>query len=202
MLDASTFVLQKYGIELVKGQQMPVILPDMTRVEMAHMFRELNLKVGAEIGVESGEFSASLVKHNPGLRLYCIDAWKPYEAYRNHVGQPKFEQFYERAKARLAPHDCVIIRKLSMAAVKDFEDETLDFVYIDGNHDFQFVVNDLVEWAKKVKKGGVVAGHDYFHSARGPFHVIEAVQGYTAAYRVPLWFVLKGDKSPSFFWVK
>ena len=48
-----------------------------------------------------------------------------------------------------------------MDAVKDFADRSLDFVYIDANHEPQFVEEDIREWSKKVKVGGIVSGHDY-----------------------------------------
>lgn len=67
-----------------------------------------------------------------------------------------------------------------MDVVKQFKDESLDFVYIDGNHSFQHVVNDLCEWEKKVKVGGIVAGHDYIKRIHNGYlmHVPMAVHGF------------------------
>ena len=92
-----------------------------------------------------------------------------------------------------------------MDAVKDFEDGSLDFVYIDGNHDFKNVANDIVEWQKKVRVGGIVAGHDYRrHKPHLTYqcHVVDVVNAYTYAFGINPWFVLQGDKSPSWFWVQ
>lgn len=47
-----------------------------------------------------------------------------------------------------------------MAAAPDFKPESLDFVYIDGDHKFKYVAEDISEWFWK--KGGMIAGHDYF----------------------------------------
>ncbi|NIV98148.1 class I SAM-dependent methyltransferase, partial [Candidatus Saccharibacteria bacterium] len=53
------------------------------------------------------------------------------------------------------------IKKTSMEAVKQFEDYSLDFVYIDAAHDFNNIMLDLIKWVPKVKIGGAVCGHDY-----------------------------------------
>ena len=76
-----------------------------------------------------------------------------------------------------------------MDAVKDFADGSLDFVYIDGHHGFKYVAEDIWEWHKKVKKGGIVAGHDYFtlnKDPRHPYcnHVKEVVDAYVKAFRI------------------
>ena len=127
----------------------------------------------------------------------------------------KLNAFYAESKTRMAPYNCTIIRKFSMDAVKDFPDLSLDFVYIDGNHDFQNVTNDIVEWGKKVRIGGIVSGHDYvrhlFLPHRAIIQVKEVVDAYTAAYRISPWFMCRGlhrsiesitDDGRSFMWVK
>jgi len=100
-----------------------------------------------------------------------------------------------------------------MDAVKDFKNESIDFVYIDGNHGFKFVTEDICEWSKKVRKGGVIAGHDYIYSADTRIHhqdVKHVVDAYTRACRLR-WYVLgsedklpgeKRDRSRSWFWIK
>jgi len=50
-----------------------------------------------------------------------------------------------------------------MEAIKDFNPRSLDFVYIDANHEYDFVKEDIVAWSKIVKVGGIVSGHDYGH---------------------------------------
>jgi hypothetical protein len=79
-----------------------------------------------------------------------------------------------------------------MDAVKDFGDDSLDAVYIDGNHTLPFVINDIIEWSKKVKIGGIVSGHDYRKSKRivSQNHVPYAVHCYVESYRIRPWFLL------------
>jgi len=90
-----------------------------------------------------------------------------------------------------------------MDAVKVFDDESLDFIFIDGNHSFEFVTNDIAEWGKKVKKGGIISGHDYFRSRSGIYiHVKDVVNGWTYSHKIDPWFVLEGNKNKSWMWVK
>lgn len=207
------FILDKFGLTPHEGM-IPFIINNFGRNELAELFSELGFKTGVEVGIEQGVYSEILCRSNPGLKLYCVDPWKAYRGYRDHVDQNKLDRFFVSTEVRLAPFGCVLVRKFSMDAVKDFENGSLDFVYIDGNHSFQNVVNDICEWSKKVKAGGIISGHDFIHrgpSDRSQQHVIEAVTGYTQAYHIDPWFIL-GRKHPregeirdtprSFMWVK
>ncbi len=80
-----------------------------------------------------------------------------------------------------------------MDALADFEDESLDFVYIDGNHAAPWVDDDIREWSKKVRKGGVVSGHDYArvrgneHEDSSRWAVIQALNKYVPEHGVQLY---------------
>jgi len=65
-----------------------------------------------------------------------------------------------------------LIRKSSSDAAKEFEQESVDLVFIDANHSYESVKNDIDLWLPKVKRGGVLSGHDY---SIGFFGVIQAV---------------------------
>jgi len=205
------YILDKFKLEA--DGDLPIQIPDFGRDQMAGLFAELDFKVGAEIGVEQGVYSEILCKANTGLSLHCIDAWQHYPGYRDHVGQEKLDGFYEAAKSRLKPYSCHMVRSYSMEAVKGYIDRTFDFVYIDGNHEFPWVVEDIFHWSKKVKKGGIVSGHDYRRSKRADTrnHVTYVVDAYTAAYRIKPWFVLGlqaknlgqiRDEARSWMWIK
>lgn len=142
-----------------------------TRNDLAGLFAEREYKIGAEIGVFRGEFAEVLCQSIPNLKYYGIDPWYTGDMKNHiHIGQ------YEQVIKKLAPYNATIIKKFSMDAVADFDNGSLDFVYIDANHLFDFVVNDVIEWAKKVRKGGIVAGHDY-ELVKG-CGVVPAVDGY------------------------
>ena len=167
------------------------------RIELARYFNQLGLKVGGEIGVSGGINAENLCKNIEGLKLYCIDSW---EGSRG-------ENALKKSRERLSQYNVIFIKKTSMDAVKDFKDESLDFVFIDANHKFDFVMQDIIEWSKKVRSGGVVSGHDYYHSPSARIGVIEAVDAYVKAHNVSLNLTTKDpdsadDKEPSFWWIK
>lgn len=120
------------------------------------LFKDNGYIVGAEIGVELGRFSKCLLQKIPDLTLYAIDPWESY------ANQNSPEKFYEHAKTRLEPFGkCFMIKGYSINVVKEFGDNSLDFVYIDANHDYEHTSEDIKEWHNKVRVGGIVAGHDY-----------------------------------------
>lgn len=209
--DSLEYIARKYELDL-DVRRMPIEIPNVGRDDLAKLFAELGYTIGAEIGVSRGIYSEVLCQANPGLLLYCIDPWKAYSEYWERVSQAKFDRLYGEAVDRLTPYGCRLVRKFSMEALEDFEDRSLDFVYIDANHDFLHVTRDVDGWRRKVRKGGIVSGHDYRGQRRQVgHHVVEVVNGYTVAYRIRPWFVLgrKGrvegevrDRARSWMWVE
>lgn len=172
---------------------------------MAELFTDLKFTTGAEIGVLFGRYSKILCEANPKLKLYSIDPWLVYKEYKDLTTQKDFDGMYERTKSDMAPFDCTVIRKKSMDAVGKFKDNSLDFVYIDGNHEFASEANDIHEWSKKVKVGGIIAGHDYRkYRYRSFSHSYEVVHAYTQAYAISPWFITDAKKEQirSWFWIK
>ena len=214
MVNTYDYIINKYRIDV--GRQYIVDIPNMGRDNLAELFGELDFNLGAEIGVERGYYSETLLKANPNLHLFSIDPWK-VSAYEPGIDgveseQSKFDSYYKEAKQRLRPYNCTIIRDESMSAIKKFKDESFDFVYIDANHDFANFTNDIHNWLKKVRTGGIVSGHDYaYFSYSKHNHVKRALQAYARSYRmIPLFIAgaetmddgLTRDKYRSWFWVK
>jgi len=160
-----------------------------------------NMKIGAEIGVERGIFSEIICKQNLGIELFCVDSWQAYKGYRDHTRQEKLDRYKNETIERLKPYDCNIIEKFSMSAIKMFEDEELDFVYIDANHDFKHVAEDIAEWSKKVKKGGIVAGHDYVRNRSSiECQVKDVVDAWGHAYGIKI--NVTDEEFPSWWYTK
>lgn len=188
-------------MKLIDGLRLkgrPAEISDCSRDDLPQFFVEMGYRVGAEIGVDKGEFSQKFCQ--AGLRLYAIDPWLSYGDYKDSRGQAKLESIFEHTKKVLAPYpNCKIIRKTSMKAANDFPDRSLDFVYIDGNHQFKYVAEDIAEWSKKVNVGGVICGHDYIYTnprtQAGICHVIYVVNAYTQAYGIDNWYLLGRYKS-------
>lgn len=171
-----------------------------SRKDLARLFRG----VGAEIGVERGVFSKTICQQNPDTKLFLIDPWKAYHGYRDHVTQSKLDAFYEETAVRMAPFFTKTIRKFSVDAMLDFEDESLDFVFIDANHDYEHCMEDIKGWYKKVKKGGIVSGHDYI-KRKGQDHlygVKQAVNDFCNENNIQTLIIYRGDSSPSWMFYK
>ena len=211
MNDALDCIVGKYKIDLNK--KSPIEIPDVGRDNLAHLFAELGYKRGVELGVERGAYTEVLCKANPHATIIGIDAWKAYKGYRDHVTQSKLDGFYQETLERMQKYNCFFLREYSMDALSNFKDEELDFVYIDANHEFPYVANDIIEWSKKVRNGGIVSGHDYRKSRRSNTrnHVVYVVDAYTLSYRIKPWFLLGSkakipgqvrDEARSWFWVK
>jgi hypothetical protein len=188
-------------IDGLKLKGRPAEIPDCSRDDLPAFFIDLGFKVGAEIGVAKGEFSEKLVK--AGLTLYAIDPWTSYKDYDGTNNQQWFDSEYKHAKKVLAPYsNCHLVRKNSLEAAADFTDGSLDFVYIDGNHQLMYVIEDLVVWSKKVKVGGIISGHDYIYTnprtQAGICHVIYALNAYIQAYKIANFYLLgKKDRIES-----
>lgn len=151
-----------------------------SRLELARVFREKGFSVGAEIGVFDGYFSEYLLKSIPGLRLYGVDPWEVYPGYRDHKFESSMQAAEVKARERTKGYDYHIIKKYSVDAAKGFENNSLDFVYIDGNHEYKYVKEDIELWAPKVRTGGIVAGDDWYLPKTGNDGVVRAVDEYVA----------------------
>lgn len=197
----------------IKGEGVEI--PDCNRNDLPGFFREMGFKVGVEIGVDKGSFSRVICTKKE-LTLYGVDPWLDYDGYIDTINKDRAEYNYKTAQRRLAPYkNFIIVRKTSMEAVNDFVNESLDFVYIDGNHGFKFVTEDIYEWSKKVKKGGVISGHDFGFTSAGPhsigaIHVKYVLPAYTKAFGISDWYILgeenvkdgeRRDRFRSWMWI-
>lgn len=164
---------------------------------LANLFTYLNFKEGAEIGTYRGAWAHYLCSTVPNLHLSCIDPWLFYEGGSR---TPEVQEiYYAETVQKLKGFNATIIRKKSMDAVGAFEDESLDFVYIDGNHAFDYAIMDIICWHPKVRKGGIVAVHDY-HTQVGT-DVIKAVDAYTHVHHIDPWYVTR-EEWPTAYWVR
>jgi len=66
-----------------------------------------------------------------------------------------------------------LIKKMSDDAALDFEHESIDMVFIDGNHSYEYVLHDMENWTPLVRKGGIVAGHDYTQNPQSKYFDVQ-----------------------------
>jgi len=183
----------------------PVILDKFGRNDLAMLMARAALLKGVEVGVADGRHATMLCETIPGLQLTGVDPWIRYKGNSRGGGQEQQSGNLEKAKVRLAPYPSTrLIQAKSMDAVKDVEMESLDFCYIDGNHTFDYVMMDILEWTKRVRQDGVIAGHDFYefgHEAHNWAGVQKAVVAYTTAHHVTEWWVTE-EREPTWFFVK
>jgi len=130
----------------------------------------------AEIGTWRGDFAAVILRDRRPKHLYLVDPWEHrtdenYEkaSYGGKMqgGQQALDEMYESVMARFAGEissgQVTVLRQRSGDAARTFAPESLDWVYIDGDHSYEGVSADLESYFGAVKPGGLIAGDDYGH---------------------------------------
>jgi predicted O-methyltransferase YrrM len=191
-MDTIQHILNKFNPVI---NDSSIFLTGINRTIMAQTLGELGFKKGVEVGVAEGLHAEVLFNNVPDLFLYLVDAWTHYDGYQEYAD---LDSVYQQATVRLQSRPKNIYKDYSMNVVKHLEDNSIDFVYIDAAHDFKNVAQDVYEWTKKVKPGGIVFGHDYKHRAypqgkRHAVHVKPVVDAYVEAFNINPFFVLTND---------
>jgi hypothetical protein len=124
--------------------------------------KNINDGVFVEIGTHNGDFAHHILSSSSNSKLYCIDPYISYDDYDDSINNITGDNLYNNAFNRLKSlygERVIFIRKFSEEAVHDIPNE-IDFLYIDGNHRYKYVYNDLELYYKKVKKNGYIIGDD------------------------------------------
>lgn len=115
---------------------------------------------GVEIGVDGGASALRLLRHGVAF-LYMIDPWENYPRYPGDDTRGGDQTMHDAGQAIKEYRDKTeLIRNYSANAVNLIPD--VDFVWIDGDHRYEWVKSDLENYWPKVRVGGVMCGHDYF----------------------------------------
>ena len=199
-MDANELIRKKFDVRRVAS---PPILcwigtarhklhdADVGRNLLAELFCELGYTKGAEIGVDRGYYSKVMLDANPNLNLMLVDAW---------AGARGGEHFIDAHDNRLAPYKNRLNfqRDKSLAVARNVPADSLDFVYIDSQRDFNAVMMDLIEWGRRVRPGGMISGRGYCNLFETG--VVRAVDAYTYAHYIRTWYVTRAFE-PEFFWI-
>ena len=200
------YLIRKFSIspQRLRGP-MPIELRDFHRNDLAQLFAELGFKRGAEIGVAEGNYSEVLLKANPECELLLVDPWHHYSDNPQGKSKEKHEYAESETKRKTAPYPNAKMHVgVSMEVVRSVEFESLDFVYLDANHSYPYIMSDLIEWTKRVRSGGIVALDDIYRLdvARWGAGPMEAIYDYTRAMRINPWWLISAHKSVDAFFVK
>jgi len=149
--------------------------------------------VGIVIGTASGENAENIMKNLNISKLFLID---PYASYKEDEKTINRSRDLKLASKRLTKfgNRIFFIRDYSSNAAKKFKNNSIDFVYIDGNHSYDFVKKDIMSYYPKVKKDGVIGGHDFYVEYPG---VCKAVLEFVNEKKLKLfgaqldWWVIK-----------
>ncbi len=131
------------------------------------LINELDFKKFVEIGICRCR-NMSFILQNTNLSEYwAIDPWVVFDGcYGTFKGIPQenWDSWYAKACRHMLYYPQLrVIRATSILAANMFPNGYLDFVYIDGDHTYEAVKDDINAWLPKVRKGGIIGGHDYNH---------------------------------------
>jgi len=120
------------------------------------------VEIGCWMG-KSAHFMCSKIRASgKKLRFVCVDTWQGSVEHQPHMAalggsvRPHFDKFMKEHEGYYEA-----IQKPSLEAVHDFPDASINFLFIDGSHEYDDVKADVTAWLPKVVPGGVIAGHDF-----------------------------------------
>ncbi|MCG3171684.1 MAG: hypothetical protein CALGDGBN_03325 [Pseudomonadales bacterium] len=162
--------------------------------------------VGAEVGVHLGDFSALLLQETAPARLHLVDPWEfrtdaehsaSWYGERGANGQQEMDRRHAHVQQRfthqIAAGTVEVHRGSSGQVLPGFADDSLDWIYIDGDHAYDAVKQDLdLAWLK-VRPGGLIAGDDYAIGKWWGDGVVRAVNEFIGTHRVVVQFFRAGQ---------
>ena len=154
---------------------------------IANFIIERKYKRFAELGVAEGKLLHSILEDEKVCDIleiyYAIDLWKDY----HDVSSEKWEQYYQEIRSLDRDNlQLIVLRQDVTVASNCFVDGSLDMVFIDADHSYEAVKNDICTWLPKICRGGLLLGHDYnYKEVRKAVDEIFDSIGITCA--VPTW---------------
>lgn len=150
------------------------------------------VEVGTWLGRSAAYMATEIANSKKNIKFFCVDTWQGSAEHREVV---KNRDIYQEFLTNIEPVINIVTpyRMLSHEAAERFDDNSLDFVFIDASHEYVNVMIDLKAWYPKVKKGGVFAGHDYIQGWPGVKKAVD--EFFYDKHQINLqescWFVLK-----------
>jgi SAM-dependent methyltransferase len=130
------------------------------------------VEVGSWKGQSAAFMAVEIANSGKNIQFDCVDTW---QGSVEHQTEPSVVNgtLYEEFIHNMQPVEGYYrpVRMSSVEAAECYDDESLDFVFIDAGHMYADVKADILAWLPKVKKGGIIAGHDYHP------HLLDEVAG-------------------------
>jgi predicted O-methyltransferase YrrM len=119
---------------------------------------------------------------HPESKLYCVDPWEEYADYPEYKNEQNtiYSKFMNNVENSGVKEKLVINRGYSNAVIPTFEDDFFDIIYIDGNHEPEYVLEDAVLSFRKLKVGGMMIFDDYGWG--GPDLTQRGIDGFLSGY--------------------
>jgi predicted O-methyltransferase YrrM len=144
-----------------------------------------NYNILVEVGVWKGHSISYLAKefknNNKTPKIYAVDLWEETYKWSDNIKLrsqvPYLYDIYTENKKQNGVNDMIIdLKGLSWEMANNFKDGEVDFVFIDADHTYESVVKDINAWLPKIKKGGMISGHDYNNPCGVKKAVVELIK--------------------------
>jgi predicted O-methyltransferase YrrM len=134
---------------------------------------------------------------HPDSKLHCIDPWEDYAEYPEYKGQQPtiYNSFLHNIENHGVKDKIKINRGYSNIEIHKFEDNFFDIIYIDGNHEPEYVLEDAVLSFRKLKKNGIMVFDDYGWG--GPDLTQRGIDGFLSGYHKKI--INLGEKESQVF---
>lgn len=121
------------------------------------------VEVGCWKGRSAAFMAVEIVNSGKQIKFDCVDCWTGLNSKSERDPDVVNNRLYETFCNNMKPVEghYTAVRALSIEAAKNYQDNSLDFVFIDASHDTKSVIEDINSWLPKIKSGGYIAGHDY-----------------------------------------
>jgi hypothetical protein len=136
---------------------------DQLPTYLGNELKSKELKI-CEIGVYEGLYANVISSELPLSEIHLIDLWDPdgNDFFYSEFDDDQMNGAYEKVRTRFNGNPNIkILKGDSKELFGNFKDGYFDWIYIDGDHSYEGVLSDLKNWFPKVKKGGVISGHDF-----------------------------------------
>jgi len=162
------------------------------------------VEVGAWLGKSTIYMAVEIANSGKLIKFDCVDTWLGstgadvgvfnvyFQAHANDqdAAYKEFLGFIEPVKDYITP-----IRMDSISASKLYADESLDFVFIDADHEYENALADIKAWYPKVKIGGMIGGDDFGNATAGISRAVtELIQNFHLNNIGFCWIATKRDK--------